>query len=165
MKNNCFTKVPLLVISLLVISSGQALSLSSNNKDLSHGDGLGNAEFVIAQENISLGFAIGVAVQALDTTIVRAQTVAKTIPVNVPSEYRDLLLPKLQQAIQSLARAQSSAEKRDNAQVVSALSLAVTFLGEAEAFAQGNIGTVRAIAQVTVNTKQALAIASGQSQN
>lgn len=165
MKNNCFSKVPLLVISLLVISSGQALSLSSNNNDLSHGDELGNAEFVIAQEKISLGFAIGVAVQALDTTIVRVQTVAKTIPVNVPSEYRDILLPKLQQAIQSLARAESSAEKRDNAQVATALSLAVTFLGEAKAVAIADTGTVQAITQVIVNTEQALAIATGKSQN
>lgn len=165
MKNNCFSKVPLLVISLLVISSGQALSLSSNNKDLSHADGLGNAEFVIAQEKISLGFAIAVAVKALDTTIVRVQTVAQTVPVNVPSEYRDIILPKLQEAVQSLARAESLAQKGDNTQVARALSLAVNFLGEARASASADAGTVQAITQVIVNTNQAIAIATGKSQN
>ncbi|MEH2396133.1 hypothetical protein [Nostoc sp.] len=165
MKNNCFSKVPLLVISLLVISSSQALSLSSNNKDLSHGDGLANAELVIAQEKISVGFAIAVAVQALDTTVVRVQTVAKTIPVNVPSQYRDIVLPKLQQALPSLARAQSSAEKGDNTQTARALSIALTFLGEAKASAQADAGTVQAITQVIAKTNEALAIAVGKSKS
>ncbi|MEH2331870.1 hypothetical protein [Nostoc sp.] len=162
MKNNCFSKVPLLVISLLVISSGQALSLSSNNKDLSHGDGLGKAEFVIVEQKISLGFAVGVAVKALDTVVVKSQTVAKTIPVNVPSEYRDIVLPKLQQAVQSLAKAESSAQKGDNTQVARALSIAVTVLGEARADAVADAGTVQAITQVIVKANEALAIATGK---
>ncbi|WP_375472194.1 hypothetical protein [uncultured Nostoc sp.] len=163
MKNNCFSKVPLLAISLLVISSGQALSLSSNNKDLSHGDGLGKAELASAQDNISLGFAISVAAKALDTVVVKSQTVARSIPVNVPSEYRDIVLPKLQQAVQSLARAESSAQKGDNTQVARALSIAVTFLGEARADAVADTGTVQAITQVIVKANEALAIATGKS--
>ena len=162
MKNNCFSKVPLLAISLLVISSGQALSLSSNNKDLSHGDGLGKAEFAIAQQNISLGFAVGVAVKTLNTVVVRSQTIAKSIPVNVPSEYRDIVLPKLQEAVQSLAKAESSAQKGDNSQVAKALSLAVTFLGEARANAVADAGSVQAITQVIAKTNEALAIATSK---
>lgn len=161
MKNNCFSKVPLLVMSLLVISSGQALSLSSNNKDLSHKDGLGNADLVIAQDNVSVGFAISVAVRALNTVVVYTQTVAKKIPVNVSPAYRNVVLPKLQASIGSLAKAESAAQKGDNVETAKALAFAVTVLGEAKASATADTGTVTAIAQVIAKVNQALALAQG----
>lgn len=162
MKNNCFSKVPLLVMSLLVISSGQALSLSSNNKDLSHKDGLGNADLVIAQNsNVSVGFAISVAVRALNTVVTYSQTVANKIPVNIPSAYRNVVLPKLQASIGSLAKAESSAQKGDNVETAKALAFAVTVLGEAKASATADTGTVTAIAQVIAKVNQALALAQG----
>lgn len=162
MKNKCFSKVPLLVMSLLVISSGQAFSFSSNNKDLSHKDGLGNANLVSSQDTVSLAFAISVVVQALGTVVVRTQTIAETIPLNIPSAYRDVVLPKLQQSIGSLSQAQSYAQKGDKVQTAKALAFAITVLGQAKASATADTGTVSAIAQVLVKANQALALAQGQ---
>ncbi|MCC5615625.1 hypothetical protein LC605_11185 [Nostoc sp. CHAB 5836] len=164
MKNNYFSKVPLLVMSLLVISSGQALSLSSNSKDLGHGDGLGNADLVIAQNNkdsISVGFAVAVVVKALDTVVSQTQTVARTIPVNIPSNLRDVVLPKLQAAVGSVAKAESSSKKGDNFETATALAQAVTVLGQAQASADASTPSLRAIANVIVKANQAIAIAQG----
>jgi hypothetical protein len=164
MKNNYFSKVPLLAMSLLVISSGQALSLSSSSKDLGHRDGLGNADLVIAQTNkdsISVGFAVAVVVKALDTVVSQSQTVARTIPVNIPSSLRDVVLPKLQAAVGSVAKAESSSKKGDNFETATALAQAVTFLGQAQASADASTPSLRAIANVIVKANQAIAIAQG----
>ncbi|MDZ7961158.1 MAG: hypothetical protein RMY34_25310 [Aulosira sp. DedQUE10] len=165
MKNNRFSKVTALVMGLLVIFSGQAFSFSPNNKELSNEDALGNSEFVIAQEKISVAVAVAVAVKVLNRAVSVTETVAKTVPVNVRPEYRYLILPKLQQAQQSMARAQSSAQKGDNAQVATAVSQAVSFMGEATASAEADAGSVQAITTAITKANEALAIAEAQTKS
>ncbi len=177
MENYGFTKVAALVMGLLVISSGQALSLSSNNLSsnnfssnkllsnngqLSNGNG-GNSQLVISQQNVSVAVAVAVAVRVLDKAVVVAQTVAKSVPVNVPSQHRDIILPKLRQAQQSMAKAQTSVQKGDNAQVATAVSQAVSFMGEAAAVAQADAGSVQAITRAIVKANEAIAVAQGRS--
>jgi hypothetical protein len=165
MKNNHFSQVTALVMGLLIIFSGQALSFSFNHKEVSNGNALGNSNFIIAQENVSVGVAVAVAVKVLNQAVSVVQTVAQTVPVNIPSKYRDIVLPKLRQAQQSMARAQSSVQKGDNFQVATAVSQAVAFMGEAQAGAKGDAGSVQAIAQAIAKANEAIAVAQAQTQN
>jgi len=162
MNNNHFSKVTALVMGLLVIFSGQALSFSLNNKELDTGNTPLNSEFTIAQENISVGVAVAVAVKVLDRAVTVAETVAAKVPVNVPSEYRDIVLPKLRQAQRSMAKAQTSAQKGDHAQVATAVSQAVSFMGEAKAVAEADAGSVKAITEAIATADKALAAAQAQ---
>ncbi|TBR57364.1 hypothetical protein B4U84_15220 [Westiellopsis prolifica IICB1] len=165
MENNHLSQVTALVMGLLVIFSDQALSFSSNYQQLSNGNALGDSEFVVTQENISVGVAVAVAVKVLNQAVTVVQTVAQTVPVNVPSKYRDIILPKLIQAQQSMATAQSSAQKGDNFQVATAVSQAVAFMGEAQAEAKGDTGSVQAISKAIVKANEALGIAQAGTQN
>ncbi len=165
MEKNHLSQVTALVMGLLVIFSDQALSFSSNYQQLSNGNALGDSEFVVAQENISVGVAVAVAVKVLNQAVTVVQTVAQTVPVNVPSKYRDIILPKLIQAQQSMATAQSSAQKGDNFQVATAVSQAVAFMGEAQAEAKGDTGSVQAISKAIVKANEALGIAQAGTQN
>lgn len=166
----CSSKVAALVMGLLVISSGPALSLSSNSllsnsTQLSDKNAMGNSQLLISQQNVSVAVAIGVAVKVLDRAVTVAQTVAKTVPVNIPSEHRDIVLPKLRQAQLSMAKAQTSAQRGDNAQVAVAVSQAVSFMGEASASATADAGSVKAITIAITRANEALAIAQGQTRN
>ncbi len=163
MKNNRFSIVTALVMGLLVVSPSQVLSFSFNHKQLSDEDALGNSKLVIAQDNVSVGVAVAVAVKVLDRTVSVVETVAKTVPVNVQPEYRDIILPKLRQAQQSMAKAQSSAQKGDNAQVATAVSLAISFMGEAQAEAKADAGSVQAITKAITKANEALGVAQAQS--
>ncbi|MDJ0676845.1 MAG: hypothetical protein QNJ36_15945 [Calothrix sp. MO_167.B42] len=165
MENNHFSQITALVMGLLLIFPGQALSLSFHPNQLNSDNALGNSKFVVAQENASVGVAVAVAVKVLDRTISVVQTVAKTVPLNVAPKYRNIILPKLMQAQRSMAKAQSSARKGDNFQVATAVSQAVAFMGEAQAVAEGDAGSVQAIAKATVKANQALAAAQAASRN
>ena len=163
MKKNSFIKINALVVSLLVTSSGRALSFPSSNFELSDRGKLENFNLLAAQNNLSVSVAIGVAIEVLNRTVIGAKTVAKTIPVNVPSEYRDIVLPKLQQAQQSMAIAQSSARNGDNVQAATAVSIAISFMGEAAASASADAGSVQAITIATTKANEVLAIAQAKS--
>lgn len=162
MNNNYLSQLTALVMSFLLISSSQALSFSSNNSGTTDRNKLDNSNRIVAN-NISVGFAIGVAIKVLNRTVIVAETVAKTIPVNVPSEYRDIVLPKLRQAQQSMASAQSSAQNGNNAQVATAVSIAISFMGEAAASARADAGSVQAIATAMTKANEVLTIAKGKS--
>jgi hypothetical protein len=163
MKNNYFSQVSAIAIGLLAISSGRALSFSSNNFELSNRDKSGNSHLLAAQDNLSVSVAVAIAVKVLNRTVAVAETVAKTLPVNIPSEYRAVVLPKLRQAQQSMASAQSSAQRGDNAQVATAVSTAISFMGEAAASARADAGSVQAITTAIAKANQALAIAGAKS--
>jgi hypothetical protein len=162
MNNNYLSQLTALVMSFLLISSSQALSFSSNNSGATDRNKLDNSNQLVAN-NISVGFAIGIAIKVLNRTVIVAETVAKTIPVNVPSEYRDIVLPKLRQAQQSMASAQSSAQNGNNAQVATAVSIAISFMGEAAASARADAGSVQAIATAMTKANEVLTIAKGKS--
>jgi hypothetical protein len=162
MKNNSFSQLTALVMSLVLISSGQASAFSSNKIELNNRSKLDSSNSLVSN-NLSVGFAIGIAVKVLNRTVIVAETVAKTIPVNVPSEYREIVLPKLRQAQQSMAIAQSSAQKGDNAQVASAVSIAISFMGEAAASARADAGSVQAITTAMTKANEVLTIAKGKS--
>ncbi|MDZ8051375.1 MAG: hypothetical protein RMX68_003885 [Aulosira sp. ZfuVER01] len=164
MKNNRLSKVTALVMGLLVISSGQAFSFSSNNKMLINGDVLGNSDFVIAQHNQSVAFAVAIAVRVLNRTVSVVETVAKTVPIKVRPEYEYIVLPRLKQAQDSMARAQSSVYKGDNAQVATAVSQAVSFMSEASAHATADAGSVQAITTAITKANEAIAAAQAQTQ-
>ncbi|MBD2213385.1 hypothetical protein H6G64_12865 [Calothrix sp. FACHB-156] len=160
MKNNRFSKLTALVMGLLVIFSGQALSFSPHNENT-----LGNSELIIAQEKISVAIAVAVAVKVLNRAITVSQTVAKTLPIDVQPKYRHIILPRLQQAQQSMATAQSYAQKGENAQVATAVSQAVSFMSEASAYAQADAGSVQAITTAITKANEAIAIAQSQTKN
>ncbi len=162
MNNNYFSQLTALVMSFLLISSSQALSFSSNNSETTNRNNLDNSNR-LAANNLSVGFAIGIAIKVLNRTVIVAETVAKTIPVNVPSEYRDIVLPKLRQAQQSMASAQSSARNGDNAQVATAVSIAISFMGEAAASARADAGSVQAITTAMTKANEVITIAKGKS--
>jgi hypothetical protein len=165
MKTNYFSQITALVMSLLLISSGRALSFSSSGVELNNQnqDKLENSNMLVDRNNLSVGVAIGVAIEVLNRTVIGAKTVAKTIPVNVPSEYRDIVLPKLQQAQQSMAIAQSSARNGDNVQAATAVSIAISFMGEAAASARADAGSVQAITTAMTKANNVLTIAQGKS--
>lgn len=162
MNNNRLSNATALAMGLLVIFSGQALSFSFNHEELNNEDVSNNSNFLIAQENISVGVAVAVATKVLNRAITVAETVTKTRGVNVPPEYRDIVLPKLRQAQQSMAKAETSVRKGDNAQVASAVSQAVSFMSEAAAYAKADAGTVQAITQAITKANEAQAKAQGQ---
>ena len=163
MKTNSFSQITALVMSLLVISSGRALSFSSSSVELNNQDKLENSNMLVDRNSLSVGVAIGVAIKVLNRTVIGAETVVKTIPVNVPSEYRDIVLPKLQQAQQSMAIAQSSARNGDNVQAATAVSIAISFMGEAAAVARADAGSVQAITTAMTKANEVLTIAQGKS--
>ncbi|BAY11993.1 hypothetical protein [Calothrix sp. NIES-2098] len=162
MKNNRFSQVTALVMGLLVIFSGQAFSFSSNHKVLSNGNASGNSNFAIAQQNGSVAASVAIAAKVLNRSISIVETVAKTLPLNVRPEYRDIVLPRLRQAEQSMATAQTYAYKGNNAQVVTATSQAVSFMNEATAHATADAGSVRAITTAIARANEAIATAQAQ---
>jgi hypothetical protein len=162
MNNKFFSQLTALAIGLVLISSDRALSFSSNKSELNNHRKLDSSNTLVAN-GLSVGFAIGIAVKVLNRTVIVAETVAKTIPINVPSEYRDIVLPKLRQAQQSMAIAQTSARNGNNAQVASAVSIAVGFMGEAAASARADAGSVQAISTAIVKANEVITIAKGKS--
>ncbi|QLE56135.1 hypothetical protein [Nostoc sp. TCL26-01] len=162
MNNNRLSNATALAMGLLVIFSGQALSFSLNHQELNNSKGANHSQFMIAQENVSVSVAVAVATKVLNRAVSVAETVVKTTPVNVRPEYRDIVLPRLRQAQQSMAKAETSAKKGDNAQVASAVSQAVSFMGEAAAYAKADAGTVQAITQAITKANEAQAKAQGQ---
>ncbi|OKH11346.1 hypothetical protein NIES592_21815 [Fischerella major NIES-592] len=165
MKENHFSRVTALVMGLLMIFSGQALSFSLNPTKVNEDYALDHSNFIIAQEKVSVGVAVAVAVKVLNQAVSVVQTVAQTVPVNIPSKYRDIVLPKLRQAQQSMAKAQVSAQKGDNVQVVTSVSQAVAFMAEAQAGAKGDAGSVQVITQAIAKANEAIAIAQAQTQS
>jgi hypothetical protein len=163
MKNNHFSNIAALAMGLLVIFSGQAFSF--NSKEFKNRDISNNSKFLIAQENISVGVAIAVATKVLNRAVSVAETVSRTRAVEVPPEYREIVLPKLRQAQQSMAKAETSASKGDNAQVATAVSQAVSFMGEAAAYAKADAGSVQAITQAVAKANEALALAQAQTKS
>lgn len=160
MKNNLFRKATALVMGSLMVFSGQALAASSNNKEFTDADVLGNSESVIAQ-GLSLAIAVGVAVEALG----RAVTVVRTVSIqqNFPPELRNVVLARLQSAQRSLGTAQSSAQRGDNFAAARAIATAVSTLGNTvQAVARADAGSARAIAEAIASANEARAIALGQ---
>jgi 5'-3' exonuclease len=162
MKNNRLSNITALAMGLLVIFSGQALSFSLHQQKFNHGTVLDNSQFLIAQENISVSVAVGVATKVLNRAISVVETVTRTRPVDIPAEYRELVLPKLQQAKQAMAKAETSARKGDNSQVASAVAQAISFMGEAAASAQADAGSVKVISQAITKANEALALSQAQ---
>lgn len=158
MTKNHFSQITALVMGFLVTFSGQAFSFSSNNRELIHQNRLVNSELQ-SQDKISVAVAVGVAVKVLNRAVSVVNTVAKSVPLNIPSKYRDIVLPRLLEAQQSMAKAESSAYQGDNAQVATALSQAVSTMGEATAYARGDAGSVRVITEAIAKANQAIAIA------
>jgi hypothetical protein len=64
-----------------------------------------------------------------------------------------------------MAKAQTSVQRGDNAQVAVAVSQAVSFMGEASASATADAGSVKAITIAITRANEALAIAQGQTRN
>ncbi len=164
MTNNIFNQATALIMGSLVLFSGQALAFSANNQEFALADPSNQSELVVAQEaqeNISVVLAVAVAVQALDTSIVRVETVA--INREIPPEVADLVLAKLQEARRSMARAESLAEQGDNVGVAVAIAEAISFMGEGvEAVATADAGSVQALAEAIVEANEARAVAAGQ---
>ena len=161
MRNNIFNQATALIMGSVVVFSGQALAFAANNP-------VNQSELIVAQEsqqeaqeNLSVVLAVGIAVQALNTSIVRVETVA--INREIPPEVADLVLAKLQEARKSMARAESSAEKGDNSAVAVAIAEAISFMGEGvQAVATADAGSVQALAEAIVDADEARAIAAGQ---
>ena len=161
MTNSIFNQATALIMGSVVVFSGQALAFAANNP-------VNQSELIVAQEsqqeaqeNLSVVLAVGIAVQALNTSIVRVETVA--INREIPPEVADLILAKLQAARRSMARAESSAEKGDNFAVAVAIAEAISFMGEGiEAVATADAGSVQALAEAIVEANEARAIAAGQ---
>ncbi len=165
MRNNIFNQATALIMGSVVVFSGQALAFAANNRTFPAANNLLNhSELIVAQEaqeNISVVLAVAVAVQALNTSIVRVETVA--INREIPPEVADLVLAKLQEARKSMARAESSAEKGDNSAVAVAIAEAISFMGEGvQAVATADAGSVQALAEAIVDADEARAIAAGQ---
>lgn len=90
MTKNRFSQITALVMGFLVTFSGQAFSFSSNNRELIHRNRLVNSELQ-SQDKISVAVAVGVAVKVLNRAVSVVNTVAKSVPLNIPSKYRDCL--------------------------------------------------------------------------
>lgn len=167
MKNNLLNKATALVIGSLVIFSGQAVAFSSNNREFTDIDAMGKSEFLVAQDNknIVVVVAIGAAVKALNHAVTVAQTVVKTIPVNIPPGFEDIVIPKLQAAVGSMAKAESEAKKGNNFEASQAVAQAITFMGEAQAVAEGNTDSTQVIAIAIAKANEALGLAQAQTKS
>lgn len=163
MTNNIINQATALIMGSLVVFSGQALAFSANNQEFARADPLNQSELIVANENeaLSLSFAVAVAVQALDRSIVRVRTVA--IRREIPPEVADLVLAKLQDAQISMAKAESSAEQGDNFAVAVAIAQAISFMSEgARALATADAGSAQALAEAIAEADFARAVAAGQ---
>ncbi len=165
MKNHHLSQVIPLTTGLLIFFSGQALSLSFPPQELTNGNVLNNSNSLITQEKISVSVAVAVAVKVLDRAVTVVETQSRRVPVNVPSEYRDIILPKLRQAQRSMAIAESAVRKGDNYQVATAMSQAVGFMDEAQATSIADAGVVRAIAQAVVKANEAVGLAQASTKS
>lgn len=166
--NNLFAKATALVMSSMMAFSGQALAISSNNREVTDADALGNSKSVIAQATgvspsggVSVGVAVAIAVRALG----QAVTVVRTAAVNrqIPPELASVVLPRLSQAQRALASAQGSAQVGNYSEVSRAVGVAISVLGQtAQALGTASTPSTQAIAQVIATASQALALAQGQ---
>lgn len=161
MTNNVFNQATALIMGSLVVLSSQALAFSANNQEFALADPLNQSELIVDNEALSLSFAVAVAVQALDRSIVRVRTIA--ITREIPVEVADLVLAKLQEAQISMAMAESSAEQGDNFAVAVAIAQAISFMSEgAQALATADAGSAQAIAEAIADAREARALAAGQ---
>jgi hypothetical protein len=161
MTNNIFNQATALIMGSLVVLSGQALAFSENNKEFAPADPVNKSELIVAEEGLSLSFAVAVAVQALDRSIVRVETVA--IRREISPKVADIVLAKLQDARISMAEAQSSAKQGDNFAVAVALAKAISFMSEgAQAIATADTGSALAIAAAIAEANEARTFAAGQ---
>lgn len=161
MTNNIFNQATAYIMGSLLVFSAQGLAFAANNQEFVPTDSVNHLELIVADEGLSLSFSIAVAVQALDRSIVRVETVA--IKKEIPAEVANLVLAKLQEAKISMAKAQASAEQGDNYAVAVAIAQAVSFMGEgAQALAAADAGSVQVLAEAMADANQARAIAVGQ---
>ncbi len=162
MKNNLFCKANALILSSIVIFSGQALAFSDNNQELSNTNTLGNSKLLIAQEaGVGLSVAVGVAVEAMCQVI----TIVETRAVNekIPPEAIPFVRDALQRAIGATSEAEVTAKKDNNSSVVVAIAQVLASLDNAgKAVATGDAGTAKVQVQAGVDqAASAVGLASG----
>lgn len=161
MTSNIFNQATAYIMGSLLVFSAQGLAFAANNQEFVPTDSVNHSELIVADEGLSLSFSVAVAVQALDRSIIRVETVA--IKKEIPAEVANLVLAKLQEAKISMAKAQASAEQGDNYAVAVAIAQAVSFMGEgAQALAAADAGSVQVLAEAMADANQARAIAVGQ---
>lgn len=161
MTNNIFNQATAFIMGSLLVFSAQALAFAANNQELVSAEPVNPSELIVAEEGLSVSFAVAVAVQALNRSIVRVETVA--IRKDIPAEVANLVLAKLQEASISMARAESSAQQGDYYAVAVAMAQAVSFMGESvQALAVADAGSVQVLAQAIAEANQARALAIGQ---
>ena len=161
MTKNIFNQATAFIMGSLLVFSGQGLAFSANNQEFIRAEPVNQSELIVADKALSLSFAVAVAVQALDRSIVRVKTVA--IRREIPSQVANLVLAKLHEASISMARAESSAERGDNYAVAVAIAQAISFMGEGvQALAAADAGSVKVLASAIANANQARALAVGQ---
>ena len=161
MKNNLFCKANALILSSIVIFSGQALAFSDNNQELSNTNTLSNPELLVAQESVNLAVAVGVAVEAM----CRVVTIVETRAVNkkIPPEAIPFVRQALQEAIGATSMAEATAKKDNNSSVVVAIAQVLTSLDNAgKAVATGDADTAKVQVQASADqAASAVGIASG----
>ncbi len=165
MKNNLLNKATALVMTSLVVFSGQALAISSNNnQELTNAEPLGKSELFIAQNEagVALAVAVGVAVEAMGKVVTRVETVA--IKEKIPPEFITEVKDELDKALGATAKAESIAKKDKNFSVVQVLAVAISSLGNAvEAVATGDAGNAKAQVRAAIEKgEEAKVIAEGQ---
>jgi dsDNA-binding SOS-regulon protein len=165
MKNKLFGKTTALVMGSLIIFSGQAVALSSNNQELTNAQALGESELLIAaasdplteEDKEALAIAVAKAKNTLGPAI--AATKAAAIP-NTAKNAIAFAFSSAQTVLgdaiaQSVAVAQT---KGDAAAVAEALSSAKTVVGNAaaqsKAFANSRGGD--SLAKAGANAETAL---------
>ena len=161
MTSNIFNQATALIMGSMVVFSGQALAFSANNQEYALADPPNQSELIVANEGLSLSFAVAVAAQALNRSIVRVRTIA--IRREIPEELADLVLAKLEDAQISMAVAESSAEQGDNFAVAVAIAQAISFMSEgARAIATADAGSAQALVEAIADAREARALAAGQ---
>ncbi len=144
MKNNLLGKqLTALVIGSLMILSGQALAIKSNNHKIIDAEALNNSKIIIAQESIEACAQVKFGVAILDQIITKIKQGLEIQPRGeIPPEVRDqiesYLIKSLREAINAFAMAQGIAEKDKKKELVITLTTVISVLENvAQAIASG----------------------------
>ncbi len=164
MKNQLFNKATALVMGSLMVFSGQALAIKSNNHKIIDAEALNNSEIVIAQQDTGRACAqVQVGVAILDQIITALEDTIFIIPVipiypreEIPPEFRDELKESLREAIKAFAEALGIAEKDKNKELVITITTVIGVLDNvAEAIANGKVGQVEVLKGVKAEAERA----------
>ncbi len=157
MKKPLFNKMTALAMGSLMVFSGQALAIKSNNQKIIDAEALNNLEIVIAQQDTGRACAqVKFGVAKLDQIITALEQV-KQLGIQqlkeIPPEVRAQIVNHLKEAIKALVEAKEIVEEDENSELVIAITTVIAILDQVAGDIASGAGEVSQVVEVLKGVK------------